>query len=80
MSDWLFKWIRGSEEDELNFEGVKFGWARINLHYSLQDDDLEYIFKALEFVAEHGYKFLQNYIFQPHSGAWSHINEDEMSK
>jgi len=37
---------------------VKFGWARINLHYSLEESDLEYICKVIEFIAEKGYKFL----------------------
>lgn len=55
----LLKWIRGDESnDDLNFNGVKFGWARINLHYSLEWDDLEYMCKVIEFIAKHGYKFL----------------------
>ena len=64
----LLKWIRGdyyNSMDELNFEGVKFGWARINIHYSMEQSDLDYICDVIEFIAEYGYKFLKYYIFQP---------------
>lgn len=62
----LLKWIRGdsyNNTDKLNFEGVKFGWARINLHYTLELADLDYICDVIEFIAEHGHKFLKYYIF-----------------
>jgi len=60
------KWIaRG-------FSGLKPGWCRISLHYVMDADEVGYIIDAVEFVAEHGYRFLPQYRFDLHTGAWQH--------
>ena len=68
--------IGSSKTNDFSFEGVKFGWARVNLHYSFEDADIDYILNAIQFIAEQGYKFLKFYTFEPHSGRWDH--EDDM--
>lgn len=60
------KWItRG-------YSGVKPGWCRISFHYVMDDLEFEYILDAVEFVAEHGAKFLSLYDFDLCTGAWQH--------
>ena len=81
-SSTLRDWIT-AEDNDINkekFEGLKLGWARINLHYTFTDRELDYIIAALDFVAEHGYVFLQCYEFDPKSAVWSHVNERGIEK
>jgi selenocysteine lyase/cysteine desulfurase len=48
------------------------GWVRLNFNYFLDDASLEYLQRALELVAEHGWKLLPDYHYQPDSGTWVH--------
>lgn len=54
------------------FQGIKPGWCRVGFHYSMDDLDAGFITDAIEFVAEHGHRFLPLYAFDPGSGMWSH--------
>jgi selenocysteine lyase/cysteine desulfurase len=54
------------------FSGIKPGWCRISLHYAMDDIEVAYILDAIEFVARHGYRFLPQYDFDMHTGAWVH--------
>jgi selenocysteine lyase/cysteine desulfurase len=58
-------------------QGIKPGWVRICLHYSMEPEDVAYLCEAVEFLAEHGGKFLPLYRFDIDSGAWTHVDEDE---
>jgi len=51
---------------------LKPGWIRINLHYLMTDDDIDYIIDAIEFIANYGYLFLQEYSIDIKSGDWKH--------
>jgi selenocysteine lyase/cysteine desulfurase len=53
-------------------EGIKPGWIRINFNYFVCDDVVDYLIKAVEFVAEHGWNFLTDYRFDPMTGLWKH--------
>jgi hypothetical protein len=66
QSEQYRKWIAKG------YSGIKPGWCRISLHYVMDDIEIEYIMDAVEFVADHGHLFLAQYIFDLHSGAWSH--------
>ncbi|MEM7788721.1 MAG: aminotransferase class V-fold PLP-dependent enzyme [Bacteroidota bacterium] len=50
--------------------GLKPGWARIGFHYSHAAAEADYLIEAVEFVAEHGARFLPLYDFDVRSGAW----------
>ena len=52
--------------------GLKPGWARVGFHYTHSDAEVDYLIKAVEFVAEHGARFLPLYTFDVRSGAWVH--------
>ena len=54
------------------FSGIKPGWCRISLHYVMDDIEVDFILKAIEFVADQGYRFLPLYNFDVHTGAWLH--------
>ena len=54
------------------YGGIKPGWCRISLHYTMDDAEIDYILDAVAFVAGYGYRFLPLYDFDLHSGAWSH--------
>jgi hypothetical protein len=60
------KWIRKG------FSGVKPGWCRISLHYVMDDIEVQFIIDAVNFVARHGHRFLPDYNFDLHTGAWLH--------
>ncbi len=58
--------------------GIKPGWVRVNFHYTLTEEEFDFICSAIEFVAEHGRLFLSLYAFDPKSGDWLHREFDEM--
>jgi len=55
-------------------EGIKPGWVRVNFNYFISDEVFRYIVKAVAMVAEHGWKLLPDYGFDPASGLWHHRN------
>jgi len=57
------------------FSGIKPGWCRISLHYVMDDIEVDFILKAVEFVADQGYRFLPLYNFDLHTGAWLHKSD-----
>jgi len=63
------KWI------QKGFCGIKPGWCRISLHYTMDDIEADYIMDAIEFVAEQGHHFLTGYDFDMHTGAWMHKSD-----
>jgi hypothetical protein len=56
-------------------QGIKPGWVRICLHYSMDEVDVDYLADAVIFLAEHGARFLPHYRFDLESGAWEHVDE-----
>jgi len=61
-------------EEELSnkVELVRPGFTRLNLHYTLSTGELEFVLSALEFVCEHGWKFLPLYSYFIDTGEWRH--------
>ncbi|TNE58916.1 MAG: aminotransferase class V-fold PLP-dependent enzyme [Alphaproteobacteria bacterium] len=51
--------------------GLKPGWCRIGLHYVLSDDEIDYIIKAVTFIADLGYRFAHLYDFDIETGNWA---------
>ena len=50
------------------------GWVRVNIHYTLNKDDIKYILESIEFIASYGYLFLSLYNFDIESGNWTYNN------
>jgi selenocysteine lyase/cysteine desulfurase len=59
------------------FQGIKPGWCRVGFHYAMDDVESGFVMDAVEFVAEHGHRFLKLYAFDPATGAWSHREYQE---
>ncbi len=51
--------------------GLKPGWARVGFHYTHDAAEVDYLVRAVEFVAEHGARFLSLYAFDVATGAWT---------
>ena len=52
--------------------GLKPGWVRINIHYTLSREDVDFLVEAIEFVAAHGHLLLPQYSFNIQTGEWTH--------
>lgn len=48
------------------------GWVRLNFNYFIDADEVEYLLRALELVAEHGWRLLCCYRYDAVHGVWRH--------
>lgn len=51
-------------------EGIKPGWVRVNFNYFISEETFDYIVKAVELVAEHGWRLLPRYEIDLDTGRW----------
>jgi len=51
-------------------EGFKPGWVRINLHYTMTRDDVDFLLEAIRFLAGSAHHFLRLYGFDAATGEW----------
>jgi hypothetical protein len=58
-------------------EVLRLGYTRINLNYFLPAEELHYVLKSIEFIAEYGWMFLPHYQFEPETGIWVNREEKE---
>ena len=52
--------------------GVKPGWVRMNFNYFISETVFEYLVEAVLLIAEHGWRMMTDYIFDPETGRWRH--------
>ena len=50
--------------------GLKPGWARVNFHFLHTEAEVDFLLRAILFIAEHGADFLPLYAFDMRTGAW----------
>jgi hypothetical protein len=53
-------------------DGLKPGWARLNLNYFISAAAADFIMDAVDLVAAEGYRLLPEYRFDPRTGQWRH--------
>ena len=53
-------------------EGIKPGWVRVNFNYFVSEAVFEYVVQAVALVADHGWKLVPQYRFDPATGLWQH--------
>jgi selenocysteine lyase/cysteine desulfurase len=53
--------------------GIKPGWVRVSLPFYASDDEVDFVLRAVEFVAERGDSFLPLYRLGLCDGIWRHI-------
>lgn len=46
------------------------GWVRLNFNYFIDEQEFEYLLRAIELVAENGWRMLPYYQFDTASGVW----------
>ena len=52
--------------------GIKLGFVRLSFNYFLSETVFDYLVDAVHFVADHGWKLLPLYRFDPATGLWHH--------
>lgn len=52
--------------------GLKPGWTRVGLNYFVSDVEADFILRAVDWVATHGWKLLPYYEFDALTGEWRH--------
>lgn len=55
------------------YEGYKSGWVRLNVHYIMTEEDVDYLLKTIKFIACSGHLFLKKYSFNVRTGEWKYI-------
>ncbi len=53
-------------------EGIKPGWVRVNFNYFCPDAVIDFILEAVHLIADHGWRLLPRYDFDPETGLWRH--------
>ncbi len=53
-------------------EGIKPGWVRVNFNYFISEPVFEFILRAVELIADAGWRLLPDYEFLPSVGLWRH--------
>ena len=53
-------------------EGIKPGWTRVSFNYFISETVFRYLVDAVDLIAEHGWKLLTDYRFDPATGLWRH--------
>lgn len=56
---------------------VKPGWLRFNIHYTMDENEVDFICDAVDFVASYGYLFLNEYVMNLKSGKWKHKSNNK---
>ena len=75
----LLEITKKDEQDIINTiihdEGVpqEYGWIRITFHYTMTDYTIDYIIKAIDFVANYGHLFLNQYKYDKNANIWTHL-------
>lgn len=54
-------------------EGIKPGWVRVNINYFVSEPVFQYLLKAVDLVATHGWRLLPQYQFEESTGLWRHV-------
>jgi selenocysteine lyase/cysteine desulfurase len=52
--------------------GLKPGWTRVGFNYFISDREADFILRAVDWVASHGWKLLPYYRFDALTGEWRH--------
>lgn len=57
----------------LGCEGIKPGWVRVNVNYFVSEPVFEYLLRAVDLLATHGWRLLPEYRFEEATGLWRHV-------
>jgi selenocysteine lyase/cysteine desulfurase/CRP-like cAMP-binding protein len=60
-------------EIALGHEGAKLAFFRVGFNYFISETVFAYLVDAVHFIADHGWKLLPLYRFDPYGGLWHHV-------
>src|SRR6056297_2071103 len=60
-----------------DIHSLKPGWTRINLHYTMMEEEVEFLLDAVDFISKYGYLFLEEYEIDLMTGNWLNKNSIE---
>jgi selenocysteine lyase/cysteine desulfurase len=55
---------------------IKPGWVRVGFNFFVSDTVADYIIEAVHLIANHAWKLLPDYRFDPATGGWRHKSSD----
>ena len=55
-------------------EGIRPGWVRVNFNYFISEQVFEFILGAVHLVADHGWRMVPTYDFDPMTALWTHVD------
>jgi len=58
--------------------GIKPGWVRLNFNYFIPEDEFEYLLSSIEWISEHGWKLMTEYVFDDRVGIWKYKHTHEV--
>ncbi len=63
-----------AHEDEVlrGYAGIKVAFVRLSFNYFISETVFKYLVDAVDFLADHAWKLLPLYRFDPRSGLWHH--------
>ena len=64
--------LRRGHRECSQYEFLRPGFSRLNLPWFSNDEEIDFILEALDFVAKHAWKFMPQYIFNNETGEWKH--------
>ncbi len=58
--------------------GIKPGWCRLSLNYFIPDYEVQFLVKAIQWIADKGYLLLKDYHFDDKTALWKNVNAKAM--
>jgi hypothetical protein len=68
------------KETQISLSYLKYGWSRLNFNFFFDERTVDYVLKAVEFVATNGWKLLPLYKFDMATNDWKFrkiLNKDQ---
>jgi selenocysteine lyase/cysteine desulfurase len=66
-------WSREMHDEAMRgYLGAKLAFVRVGFNYFTSETVFDYVVRAVHFLADHGWKLLPLYRFDPRSGLWQH--------
>ena len=70
------QYIEVLTDDKLPMEIMKPGFARLNLTWFAEDEEIDFVLEALSMIADLGWMLLPQYKFNAKTSKWTHIKDD----
>ncbi|EEQ99902.1 conserved hypothetical protein [Perkinsus marinus ATCC 50983] len=62
--------------DDTRYEIFKPGFVRVGVHFTMTQEEVDFVADAILWIADNGWKLLPSYTYKIMSGEWYHIKRD----